>query len=197
MAPVITTYWHPNNGALEGAGVTNSSAVQLEWWCTCWKHSMLLTTKQLVGGHPNGIECKVCAMEADSLLELVVRWALVGMGVPFMVYPRVLGGSYGSADLYVQQANLIIAVDGPGHVSEGCKSVSLWRQQEVDERWNDECMRQGRRVLRLHHMDIEMRDSAIYCKLALDICKKHPNHPFILYSKRYTLPPLCYKHRGL
>jgi len=187
LAPVITTYWHPSNGSIEESQVTNSCEKQRVYWCTCKKHTHTITTHALVGTHPTGYACKICAQVADSRPEHVVRAALERTGTAFEVFTKVLCGKFGAVDFWLPSYNLIIQVDGPGHIEEGCKSVSLDKQVDIDRRFGDESMRQCRRLLRLHHRDVLLGDAQRYICLALWFCTRSPTHAFIMYSKRYRL----------
>ena len=92
----------------------------------------MLTTKTLVSKYPGGIDCKICTEVADSHLELIARSALQSAGIPFQVYAKPLGGKFGCVDIFIADANFIVAVDGPGHVEEDCRSAPLQVQQAID-----------------------------------------------------------------
>lgn len=160
------------------------------------QHTHTCTTRCLVDKHPEGLPCYICTDHADSWHERVVRGVLLGWGVAFEVYPKLLGGRHGSVDLFVIHANLIIAVDGPSHMEEACRGVSLQQQIDIDRAFDDACMARGRRLLRVHYGDIERGDAAVYVWFALRFCTLYPSPtPFIIYSKRYLA--LGYKPRGL
>lgn len=178
-------FWYEEQGPLAEAGVTNSCEVQRVYWCKCWRHTRLLTTKTLVGRYPAGIDCKICAEVADSSLELIARAALQQAGITFQVYIKVLGGRFGAADIFIPQANLIIAVDGPGHMEEDCKTVSLHVQMAIDTRFNRECIKQGVYLLRMHHKDVHFGDTLQYVLKALRLICMQPGSSFVMYSKRY------------
>lgn len=112
------------------------------------------------------------------------------------VYPKSLGPHRGSADIFIPNSNLIIQVDGPSHMEEACKSVSLWEQQQIDREFDDACMAAGRRLLRLHYRDVEFGDAGVYVMHALRFCQQYASpHPFIIFSKHYRL--LGYQPRGI
>jgi very-short-patch-repair endonuclease len=194
LAPVVSKFWHPSSGELEGSGVTHTCERQRRYYCTCMQHSHTLTTKTLVSKHAEGKACKICERQADSELELRVRDALELAGMEFEVYCKVLGGRLGSADVYIPSARLIIAVDGPGHMEEAVKGTSLGQQMEVDEAFDNACMAQGYRLLRMHHVDIDFGDTLGCVLRALHFCNLAPTSPFVMFSKRY----LCmgYAPRG-
>lgn len=79
--------------------------------------------------------------------------SLTGPDFGYVVEAKILGGTYGAADIYVPLIDLIIQVDGQSHDHP--------TQKAVDARFDNECMAQGRNVLRLHwykdlgfHMEI-------------------------------------------
>ena len=185
MAPVVREYWFEEDGPLAEAGVTNSCEEQRTYWCKCFQHTIRLTTKTLVSKHPGGIDCKICAGVADSFLELIARGSLLQLGITFQVYVKVLGGRFGPADIFIPQVNLIVAVDGPGHMEEDCKTVPLRVQMAIDQRFNGECIRQGVYLLRMHYQDVLFQDTAAYVLRALSLILQQPGSGFVMYSKRY------------
>ena len=185
MTAVVKEYWHPSNGDLGRLGVVNTSEEQYKFFCTCKLHTHTITVWSLVSGHPWGIECKICAALADSQLELVVRGAVQQLGLAYQVYPKILRRTFGAADLYIELEGLIVQVDGPQHVAEDCKSVPNAVQRERDAAFNAEALRQGRSVLRLHHIDVEAGDSHRYIKWAVIFSQRRPELCFLMYSKRY------------
>ena len=129
LAAVVEHSWHPSNGDLASRGVTNTDERQWRWWCQCMQHTHTCTTRCLVDKHPEGMPCDICTDHADSWHERVVRGVLLGWGGAFEVYPKLLGGRYGSVDLFVIHANLVIEVDGPSHMEEACRGVSLHQRE--------------------------------------------------------------------
>ena len=71
---------------------------------------------------------------------------LHGKELGYVVEVKVLKGRSGKADIYVPAIDLIIQVDGEHHIMP-C-------QLSVDAIFNDEAVRQKRRVLRLYHKDV-------------------------------------------
>lgn len=185
MAPVLTKYWHASNGDISASGVVNSCSKQRTFWCTCMLHTHTISAHALVANHSEGYPCHICEQRADSRLELLVRGSLRGLGVQFEVYPKVLAGKFGPADVWVRTENLIIQVDGPQHVDQHCKSVSNAVQRDRDAAFNAAAAGQGRCLLRLHHGDVEVGDAHRYIKQALWFCRHRPDLCFLMYSKRY------------
>ena len=181
---MVREYWFHGNGPVEEAGVTNSCEEQRVYWCKCWRHTSLRTTKNLVSRHSEGIECKICAKAADSHVELIARGALQQAGVSFQVYVKPLGHKFGPVDIYIPAANFIVAVDGPGHMEEDCRSVPLHVQQAIDKRFDDESMRQGFYLLRMHYRDVEFNDTLKYVREGLKFAERR-HQGFVMYSKRY------------
>jgi hypothetical protein len=197
LAAVVREYWYEEDGSLAEAGVTNSCQEQRVYWCKCWRHTLKLTTKTLVSKYPSGIDCKICAEVADSSLELVARSALLQAGITFQVYVKVLCGRFGPADLFIPHANLIIAVDGPGHMEEDCKTVPLHVQMAIDRRLNQECIKQGVYLLRMHYKDVLFGDTLQYVLRALRFICRQPSSSFVMYSKRYLVlgwQPIGFAH---
>lgn len=168
--------------------MTNTCGVQRRWWCLCGVHTHTCTARCLVDSHPLGLLCNICIKRADSWHEHAVREELASRAIPFEVYPKVAGARHGSVDIFLPQPNLIIAVDGPSHMEEACKSVSLGAQHLIDRAFDDACMSGGRRLLRLHYRDIELGDAWVYVQHALAFCSLYPTTtPFVMFSKRYRL----------
>jgi hypothetical protein len=184
---VVLAYWHGSNGPLEGSGVVNSEEVMRVWWCRCRKHTHRCTTKTLTTYYPTGYPCHICAKAFQSLLEGKVWWELLRRGVFFEVFVKVLKGHFGSADLYIPHLDLIIAVDGPHHMEEAIYTTPLAQQQRIDSEFNDECVRQRRRLLRLHYKDINLGLTWEWVSIAIVLCGYlPPTHTFILFSPHYT-----------
>lgn len=112
---MVREYWHPSSGDIGSSGVVNTCSAQRTFWCTCRRHTHTISTRALVGGHPEGYPCSICAREADSQLELLVRDTLRQLGVQFEVYPKILAGRFGPADMYIRADDLIVQVDGSQH----------------------------------------------------------------------------------
>jgi hypothetical protein len=183
LAWVVVAFWHDSNGS----GAVNSEEVMRVWWCKCNKHTHRCTTKTLTTTYPTGYPCHICAKAADSLLELRVWWALLWRGVFFEVFVKVLRGHFGSADLYIPHLNLIIAVDGPHHMEEAIYTTTLAQQQKIDSEFNVECVRQRRRLLRLHYRDINLGLTWKWVSIAIGLCGfLPPTQPFFLFSPHYT-----------
>lgn len=72
--------------------------------------------------------------------------AMVGPDLGYVVEVKILRGTFGAADIYIPQLDLIIQLDGEEHD----KAERMAR----DAAFNAECVRQGRRLLRLHYNDV-------------------------------------------
>lgn len=194
LAAVVVDSWHPSNGSLEAQRVTNTDKRQWVWYCSCKQHTHTCTTACLTSKYPQGLPCHICSQTADSWHELVVRGVLAQHDVPFQVYPKILGKHHGSVDIFLPTQNLIIAVDGPSHMEEACRSVSLQAQREIDCNTDEAVLHQGRRMLRLHYKDIETGYAWSNMCQALALCHQHPSPtPFVLFS--YCYRQLGYKSR--
>ena len=155
------------------------------FYCSCKQHTHTMSVKALVGSHPCGYPCRICSKKADSKQELQARGALQVLGVDFQVYPKVLGGKFGAADIFVPSAQLIIAVDGPQHLFGDCKTVCNALQRKRDASFDSAALQQGKRLLRLHCRDVELGDAGRYIRWALKFCSLKPHLCFRMYSKRY------------
>lgn len=139
----------------------------------------------LVRRHAAGYACRQCEARADSQLERRVWAACEELGVQMDVYPKVLRGRYGSVDVFLPAAQLMVMVDGPGHIDECTRWVPLAEQQRIDADFDAEVQRQGKRLLRLHYRDIERGDAARHIQRALRAVAREPRTGFIRFSKRY------------
>lgn len=186
LAWVVLAFWHESNGPLAGSGCVNSEEVMRVWWCKCRKHTHRCTTKTLTTTYPSGYPCHICAAAAQSQLEKTVWWELLQRGVFFEVFVKVLLGRFGSADLYIPYLDLIIAVDGPHHMEEAIYTTPLAQQQRIDSEFNAECVRQRRRLLRLHYRDIHLGLTWEWVSNAIFLCALLPHtQPFIIFSPHY------------
>jgi hypothetical protein len=83
----------------------------------------------------------VCILQPMSAIN-----TLHGKDLGYVVEVKVLKGKFGKADVYVPSIDLIIQVDGEHH--------NMPAQLSVDARFNAECVKQNRRVLRLYYKDV-------------------------------------------
>lgn len=185
LAAVIVDSWYAGQGSIEACNVTNTSEQQLIFWRACRKHVGLICPHMLRQRWAEGWRCDYCGGAAASMHEGMVRADLRALGLASMEQVKVLRGAYGAVDFYVPAYDLIIQVDGPGHVEEGCKSVSLEAQQEIDGRFNAEARRQGRRLLRLHFKDVEFGYTCNYVRMAVGYCLMLPHMGFAFFSMRH------------
>lgn len=183
LAEVLVLLWdYELNGSID---VTNSGEQQRYFRAGCGDHRVLISPKALLEHHPSGYACHICERQADSQHELRVRGALAQLGMEYIVYARVLGGSFASADMYLHAFDMVVMVDGPGHIDEYCKSVSIVEQHEIDARFDARACELGVRVLRLHYRDVEHNDARVHVQRALAYACMHPRTAFIRFSKRY------------
>jgi hypothetical protein len=89
------------------------------------------------------------ALELDTVVRKISQHAAYacfsGKNAGYAIDVKVLRSRFGAADIYVPALDLVIQVDGEHH--------DTTHQQSVDMRFNVECMKQGRNLLRLHHRD--------------------------------------------
>jgi hypothetical protein len=93
-------------------------------------------------------------LAAGNIVEYMsAKGSLHGQELGYVVEVKILKGKFGKADIYVPSIDLIIQVDGEYH--------KLPSKLNTDAKFNDEAVRQGRRVLRLWYKDVPHFHSAI------------------------------------
>ena len=110
-------------------------------------------------------------------------------GMPYMVEVRVLQGRYGPVDVYFYTVDLVVQMDGEQHFKHSCpQSYTIYDVQPTDTRFNDECVRQKRCLLRIHFEDAA--DSADYIFKALRMCvaKDAGKQCFVYHSQHFCAP---------
>lgn len=105
---------------------------------------------------------------------------LVGPDLGYVVESKVLNGTFGAADIYIPQLDLIIQVDGEDHDKP--------ERMRCDIAFNAECARQARRLLRLHYNDVHWFH--MYIEQALNRCTNSKG-AFTMHSLSHPLFSNC------
>lgn len=100
-------------------------------------------------------------------------------GEPWCVEVKVVKDYTGAVDIWIPNIrlgetlwfiDLIIMVDGEGHFlrNHEIHGVTLEEQQAIDDRFNQHCRKQKRRVLRLHYA--QTSSWAAHIRHAIQVC---------------------------
>lgn len=100
-----------------------------------------------------------------------------GANLGYVVEARVVKGWRAGVDIYVRGLHLIIQVDGEHHDEPA--------QQTRDASFNTLALKEGHRVLRLHHHDVHTM--AIDILAAVNKCMHSADDPWLLCTKHHPL----------
>lgn len=133
-----------------------------------------------------GLHCPDCnpTRTQTSRHMPAVQAALAALGVEWRREVRWLRGNFSSVDLWLPAVSVGLHVDGCGHTHTGMYNTSLAQQQRTDWRFDNECVRQGKRALRLHYMDCSTPTATL--EAALAHARRHPQQAFVMYSSSYA-----------
>lgn len=97
-----------------------------------------------------------------------------------------LRGHCSPADIWLPQHDLAIQIDGAGHQYVDVHTKTLAQQQETDNWFDNEIVRQGLRAVRIHYRDAER--AAELLAAAIQRCEQSPDAFFVMYSSSYKRP---------
>lgn len=189
-----------NGGPWNAAVDRVSSTEQKFFWCNCGKlhhcgkrHLTYKQIKTVQASHVT-LNCELCSPTRKlSSHEVMLRDHLVEAnqrtGMSYMVEVRVLQGRYGPVDVYFHTEDLVVQMDGEQHFKHNCPQSYTYKDvQPVDSRFNDECIRQKRCLLRIHFEDAA--DSIDYILKALHMCVRKGGRKqcFVFHSYNFMAP---------
>lgn len=132
-----------------------------------------------------GLHCPTCNPTKTQRSRHVpaVQAAISQTGYEWRSEVRWLRGNFSSVDFWFPAACMGVHVDGCGHTDTAVHSKSLAQQQLTDWRFDNECVRQGKRALRLHWRDCGQPAATLAAALAH--ADAHPQLAFVMYSSSY------------
>ena len=192
-------FWdQKHNSELDLSSIGIAEEAQCQLHCLCWKHSTVKSPKAVVDnwkrGSKTALDCRVCHVFRDpkkgrkpSKYEKQCYTILRDLKVGWLAEVRVLKGTCSSADVWVHESNLIIMLDGEGHFGK-IYGTPVWKQKDVDDRFNAAAATAGFHVLRLHFADTKhfkknIMDTVSRCTAL--------NKPTIFFSFYYSLGKVC------
>lgn len=109
------------------------------------------------------------------------------MQIRWLAEVRVVKGTVSSADIWLGDHRLVIMLDGEGHFAR-IHGSPVWKQREIDDRFNAAAKKAGLHVLRLHFADLAEHEEVIVWAIAQ--CQK-AEKPLLMLSFYFWLGPEC------
>lgn len=108
---------------------------------------------QAVVKNAHALDCRVCSPEAKcSSHERVAYEVVEGMRVGELVVEcKLLRSKHGAVDVFLPHYNLLVMVDGEGHLDESHHSTHIAQQAEIDGRFNQAAAAAGFNLLRVSY----------------------------------------------
>ena len=102
---------------------------------------------------------------------------------------KLLRSKYGAVDVFLPQYNLLVMVDGEGHLDESHHSTHIAQQSGIDARFNQAAAAAGFNLLRVSYCSIPNLEQWLHHTIGLI---KHGNTPVAVLTPRckemQTLP---------
>lgn len=154
-SPVAVALNNMLNGGLDVHRIGRCCPNQYFFQLTCGRHFKWISVKGVVDNLCT-LSCKYCSKDGKpSSWELEAFTCLTDLGLaPVVIESKVLKGKYGAADFYLPTFNLIIQIDGEGHIGEGHHSSNPSEQVERDQRFNAAAVASGFNLFRVAHDDM-------------------------------------------
>lgn len=134
------------------------------------------TVKRALQQHGE-IKCPTCSPTQVTIIRHVapVEGALEKTRLLCIREVRWLRGTFSSVDFLLPDLNVAVHVDGCRHTHTDVLCESLAEQQLTDWRFDNKCVRQGKRALRIHYKD-SMQPTAAF-QAAVYLCILYLNIP--------------------
>ena len=195
--------WEPElNGRVAVTDVGRCSEIQFFFWLDCEQHLTYTSPKCIRDkekqAQQSGLACRQCHHAMGLRLQRfvskheVTAWQVLQSCFTDarLVEIKVLGERWGATDIWLpwckdrqQRLDLIIMIDGEGHIRKKTYNITVAQQKKIDKDFNDECWRQDHRLLRLHMDDKEAWRNHIVDALQRYDCQ--PDMKFRRFSNCY------------